>query len=320
MHKRIVLVTGASGFIGRALLRALEADGQHVRIAVRRPLPASDAQRDTTLIGDISGDTDWRAAVAGVDTIVHLAGLAHVEKGSVQAASGGHHRVNAEGTEALAKAAVAAGVRRFILASSIGVNGTNSGAHPFKPNDPPNPSNAYGESKRDAEVRLRTVAEHSSMSWVVVRPPMVYGAEAPGNFARLARIARTGIPLPVGASTARRAFVAVDNLTDLIQRLVTSPAAANQTFLVRDALQPTVGELIGMIGQAIGKPSRVVSVSPVLVKGALSAIGRGDDYERLFAPLEIDMSDTTERLGWTPPISLQEGLRRALTASPAAKT
>lgn len=313
MRNRVVLVTGASGFIGRALTVALEAEGVRVRRALRRSPSGVGTSSDCVIVGDISITTDWHEAVTGVDTIIHLAALAHISEGSAGASHDAHHRINAGGTEALAKAAAAAGVRRFILLSSIGVNGTNSGPKAFTALDAPKPMNAYGRSKLAAEEILRTVAEGSGMEWVIVRPPMVYGAEAPGNFARLARIARTGIPLPVGASRARRAFVAVDNLIALIKTLMTHTEAANHTFLVRDEEQPTVGELLKMIGKVIEKPPRLLSVPPTWVKGALSAIGRGEDFERLFAPLEIDMRDTVQRLGWIPPISMSEGLRRALS-------
>jgi nucleoside-diphosphate-sugar epimerase len=314
MPNGIVLVTGASGFIGRALAQALAESGWRVRTSVRHAATAVPSG-DVVSVGEISGATDWRAAVAGVDAVVHLAGLAHVAETTEAAAHGAHYRINAEGTESVAKAALAAGVRRFILASSIGVNGTNSTDHAFTAADQPNPVNAYGQSKLAAEQRLRSVANGSAMEWVIVRPPMVYGPEAPGNFARLARLSKSGIPLPVGKAEARRAFVAIDNLNSLFATLLVHPAAANRTFLVRDAEQPTVGELIDLIGKVIDRKPRVLNVPPHLVKMALTAIGRGEDYERLFAPLEIDMTETTQLLGWSPPISMQEGLRRALGGS-----
>lgn len=313
MQDGLIVVTGANGFVGRNLVRTLDAEGYRVRRIVRNH-SSERCTADVVAVGDISGDTYWNDAVTGAQTIVHLAGLAHVDQPDENTTKELYYRINAEGTQSLAKAAIKAGVRRFILVSSIGVNGPSSVALPFTASDEPRPANAFARSKAVAEVLLREAAEHTGMEWTVLRPPMIYGPDAPGNFARLAKLAKTGLPMPVGASTARRGFVAIDNIVDLMKTLITHPAAANRLFLVRDNEQPTIGELIEMICSAIGQRSRVVAVSPRLVKLTLSTLGRSQDYERLFAPLEIDISSTTEVLNWTPPVPMQHALSMALSS------
>jgi nucleoside-diphosphate-sugar epimerase len=212
----------------------------------------------------------------------------------------------------VAAQAAVAGARRFIFISSVGVNGAETYARPYLATDEPRPQSAYAVSKHEAELRLLALAAETGMEVVVIRPPLVYGPGAPGNFGKLMRWLMRGIPLPLGAvTTNRRSFVALDNLIDLIIACIDHPAAANQTFLVSDGEDLSTTDLLRRLSQAMNAPARLLPVPPALLKLGAEWMGKSDMAQRLLASLQVDMTYTCETLGWTPPISVDEGLRRA---------
>jgi nucleoside-diphosphate-sugar epimerase len=210
-------------------------------------------------------------------------------------------------------------VRRFILISSALVHGEASPGRPFAESDSPSPQSPYARSKLGSEARLAEVARAGALQWVILRPPMVYGAGAAGNFRRLVSLVRAGLPLPLGAATAPRSFIGIDNLADAIVRCVAHPHATNQVFLVGDAETTSTADLACRIAGVLGRRVRLPRVSPALLHAASWLTGRTRDYHRLFDPLELDSSLIRRRLDWSPPVSLDEGLRRALAPLVAAR-
>jgi nucleoside-diphosphate-sugar epimerase len=264
------------------------------------------------VVASIDGSTDWHDALAGCDAVVHLAARVHVMTETTADPLNEFRRVNVQGTLNLARQAAAAGVRRFVFVSSIKVNGeaTQPGA-PFTADDAPTPLDAYGVSKMEAEQGLREIARQTGMEVVIIRPPLVYGPGVKANFATMMRWLKRGVPLPLGAIHNQRSLVALDNLVDLIVTCLTHLAAANQTFMVSDGEDVSTTELLRRMGQAMGHPARLVPVPASWLKVAVGLLGKGDVAQRLCGSLQVDISKTRELLGWTPPVSLDEGLRRA---------
>jgi len=307
-----VLVTGATGFLGRAAAEALARAGHDVVRGARIAPAAAPAGKAWISYGDIGRETQWDGLLAGIDSIVHLAGLAHLPDASAAAVAETFARVNAEGTARLARAAARAGVRRFILVSSALVHGEASPGRPFTEADAPTPQSPYTRSKLESETRLAEVARAGALQWVVLRPPMVYGAGAAGNFRRLVNLVRTGLPLPLGAATAPRSFISIDNLADAIVCCVAHPRAAHQVFLVSDAETTSTADLVRRIAGVLGRRVWLPRISPALLHAASRLAGRTRDYHRMLDPLELDSSLIRGRLDWSPPMSLDEGLRRAV--------
>lgn len=303
-----VLVTGANGFVGRALMSALRDGGLDFRAAVRsadRRPPAAEF----VAVGDLGPRTDWRNALAGVDRVVHLAGRAHVRSPGDDDA---FQRVNAEGTAGLARAAAAAGVRRFILLSTVGVHGARSPKdRPLTEESPIAPVGPYARSKWEGEESLRAIAGASGMEWVALRPPLVYGPGAPGNFARLLRWARSGFPIPLGALTARRSFVFVGNLASAVLRALQHPRAANRPFLVSDGADLSTGDLLRAL-RAAGVPLRLVSIPAGPLRLLARWVGRAGEFGKLADPLELDIGAIRRALEWRPPWTVTEGLARSV--------
>jgi nucleoside-diphosphate-sugar epimerase len=305
-----ILVTGATGFLGRAAAEALARAGHDVRRGAR-VLPAGGAEAWTGY-GEVGPDTCWEDALAGVDVVVHLAGLAHLPDETAAAAADTFARVNVEGTARLAAAAVGSGVRRLVLMSSALVHGQASPGRPFLEDDAPAPETPYARSKLDSETRLMEAARGSALEWVVLRPPMVYGPGARGNFRRLVQLVRASVPLPLGAATAPKSFIGIDNLADAVVRAVEHPRAANQVFLVADAETTSTVGLVRHIAAALQQRVWTPYVPPALLRGVLAALGRTRDVQRLFDPLELNTSRIRALLDWSPPVSLAEGVRRAV--------
>ncbi len=305
-----LLVTGATGFVGRAVCAELAQRKHHVHRAVRR-LAGSGGQYFE--LGDIYPATNWAGALEDVDAVVHLAARVHVVHESAENPLEEFRKVNVAGTQHLASAAAASGVKRFVYLSSIGVNGALTVfGKPFSETDNPNPHNAYALSKWEAEQGLLRIAAETGMEVVIIRPPLVYGYKAPGNFAALTRAVRRGWPLPLGAVHNQRSLVALDNLVDFIVTCITHPQAANQTFLVSDGQDLSTTELVRGIAQAAGVPSRLLPVPVWALQAGASLLGKGDAVQRMCGDLQIDMSKVRSLLGWVPPVSVAEGLRRAM--------
>lgn len=304
-----VLVTGGTGFVGRAVLAALARTGVSARAAVRRA-PAKALDVETVVVGELSSHTKWDQALQGVTTIIHLAARAHVTRHEGNNALSLYRAVNADATRVLAAQACRAGVRRFVFVSSIKVNGeeTTLGA-PFKADDAPAPIDAYGISKREAEDELRKLASETGIEVVVIRPPLVYGPGVKANFHSMMRWLNTGIPLPLGAVPNKRSLVALDNLVDLLVTCTSHPAAANQTFLASDGEDLSTTELLSRTGLAMGKPARLIPMPVSMLTTGAILLGRTEIARRLCGSLQVDISKTRELLGWVPPVSVDEALR-----------
>lgn len=305
-----VLVTGASGFIGRALVAELHARGRQVISAVRA---ASSNRSNEVVVGEIGPQTDWSGIMRDVEVIVHAAGRAHVPREAANDVLSEFRRVNVEGSRRLALQAAEFGAKRIVFISSIGVMGNDTdGRAPFSVDDVPAPKEHYAVSKLEAEIALRQVADQASIEVVVVRPPLVYGAMAPGNFARLLRLIRSGWPLPFGAVENCRSFVSLGNLVDLLVRCADMPIAAGQTFLAADGQDISTPELLRKLAAAMGQPIRLIPVPVSVLRLAGRVSGRRDELERLICSLRIDIRHTCETLDWIPPLDLEESLRRAV--------
>jgi UDP-glucose 4-epimerase len=309
----MILITGATGFVGSALAKKLADSGNvDVRAAVRRTGDGLPSEINRTQVGDLLPDTDWSKSLSGVRVVIHLAGRVHVMRESALDPLAEFRRVNVDGTLNLARQAASAGVRRFIFISSIKVNGeaTASGS-PFQATSKPAPRDPYGISKFEAELALRDVASHTGMEVVIIRPPLVYGPGVKANFESMMRWLQRGIPLPLGLIDNRRSLVALDNLVDLIRICIDHPSAANQTFLVSDGEDLSTPQLLRRMGHALGKPARLIPMPSVLLKIGAALAGKPDIAERLCGSLQVDISKTRELLAWTPPVSVNEGLRKA---------
>ncbi len=304
-----LLVTGADGFVGRAVCIELTQRNHNLNRVVRRLNGAGDGYFE---MGNIGSTTNWSGALEDVDAVIHLAARVHVIHEGAKNPLGEFRKVNVAGTMNLAKAAAASGISRFVYVSSVGVNGAqNVLGRPFSEADKPDPHNDYALSKWEAEQGLLRIAAETGMEVVIVRPPLVYGPDAPGNFGSLMRWLQRGVPLPLGAIHNQRSLVALDNLVDLIVTCLTHPAAANQTFLVSDGEDVSTTELLRRMGHAMGCPARLVPVPASWLKLAAAMVGKQDVAQRLCSSLQVDIAKTRQLLGWTPPLSLDEGLRRA---------
>ncbi len=301
-----VLVTGASGFIGGALVDRLLAEGVPTVAAVRRPLTGGRM----IAVGDIGPRTDWRAPLAGVDCVVHLAARVHVMDERAADPLAEFRKVNVDGSLALARQAVAAGVRRFIFVSSIKVNGEGTApGRPFAADDALAPADAYGISKLEAERSLLALAAEAGMQMVIIRPVLVYGPGVKANFRSMMSWLSKGVPLPLGAIHNRRSLVALDNLVNLILTCMNHPAAAGQVFLVSDGEDLSTTELLRRMGAALGRPARLQPVPAAWLDGAARLLGKGAVAQRLCGSLQVDIEKTRGMLGWTPPVTVDEALR-----------
>ena len=301
----MILVTGASGFVGRALCAELARRGLPYRAASR------EARAGFTQVGPLDEATDWSAAVGGVDRVVHLAARVHVMEERAADPLAEFRRANVAATLRLARQAAAAGVRRFVFASSIKVNGeATEPGHPFTADDPPRPQDPYGTSKLEAEQGLLALARETGMEVTVIRPPLVYGPGVQANFRSMLRWVRRGVPLPLGAVRNRRTLVALDNLVDLVIVCLEHPGAANQVLLAGDGEDLSTPELLRRVAAALGTRARLLPVPPALLMAAASVAGRGDMARRLCGSLQLDLGKTRQVLGWTPPVGVDEALAR----------
>lgn len=309
----MILVTGATGLVGREVMATAVRRGLEVRGAVRRT-PESVVEGAEYVFGaDLAPDSEWIAALAALDAVVHAAARVHVMNDMAGDPLAEFRRVNVAGTVNLARQAAAAGVRRFVFISSIKVNGErNVGGRPFRATDAAAPIDPYGISKHEAEEALRRVASETGLEVVIIRPPLVYGPGMKANFATLVRAVARGIPLPLGAVQNERSLIGLDNLVNFVITCITHPAAANEVFLVSDGEDLTTPGLIRRIGAALGRPARLISVPRWMLITGAAVIGKRDMARRLLDSLCMDTSKARTLLGWTPPVSVDEGLRRAV--------
>jgi nucleoside-diphosphate-sugar epimerase len=310
MTKR-VLVTGATGFVGKTLCGELADAGFVVRAALRSDRETPRGVGERVVVGDIGSRTEWRAALEGVDVVLHAAARAHV-LGDSPANADLYTESNARGTLRLAEAAASAGVQRLVFLSSIKVNGEDSGARLYRADDRPQPLDAYGRSKAQAEEGLREVSARTGLQIASIRSPLVYGPGVRANFRRLLQWVDGQRPLPLGSVRNRRSLVSVWNLCSLLTQALTHPAAAGRTWMVSDGEDLSTPELITRIGSAMRRRVTLLPVPVALLNVAGTLVGKGAEVKRLCGSLAVDIADTRADLGWAPPIPLSEGLQRTV--------
>ena len=308
-----ILVTGSTGFVGTALIERLIKDQFSISATVRNA-STNKFNSDVNLIdiGQLTSTLDWSHALWGVTTIVHLAARAHLTNDKSRSPLAEYRYINVDCCLNLARQAARAGVKRFIYVSSIKVNGefTMLGK-PFTAQDIPMPLDFYAISKYEAELGLRVIAEKFGIELVIIRPPLVYGPRVKANFLSMMNWLRRGIPMPLGGVTKnRRSFIFLGNLVDMILVCINHPAAANQTFLVSDDEDLSTAGLLELMAVALGRPSKLISVPATLITLGAKLLGRVDIAQRLCGSLQVDIKETKDLLGWSPPVSVDEGLRQ----------
>jgi nucleoside-diphosphate-sugar epimerase len=305
-----ILVTGGSGFVGSALIKRLLSEHRDI-LAVGRSdvnLPV-----ETVKVSSFSELGALGQRLGSVDVVVHCAARAHIMNDDTVDPLAEYRKVNVDGTLNVARHALEAGVKRFLFVSSIKVNGEHTPpGRPFTEEAAPAPEDPYGISKYEAERELQALCAETGMELVIIRPPLVYGPGVKGNFASMIRLMEKGLPLPLGAVRNKRSLVALDNLVDLIVTCVDSPAAANQVFLAADGQDISTTELLRNVANAMGKPARLLPVPSGLLMLGASLFGKKAVAKRLLGSLQVDISKARELLGWQPPVSVEEGLARAV--------
>lgn len=303
-----VLMTGASGFLGQALYQRLSEDGYSVT-ALARDAPTASGVPWV----QVSRYEDAGPLLAGQSCVVHLAARVHALKDAVVDPLRHFRKANVELTLDLARQAAQAGARRFIFISSIKVNGEETAAdQPFTAEDTPRPQDPYGVSKMEAEHALRDLAVQTGMEVVIIRPPLVYGPKVRANFEALIRAVANGVPLPLKGIQNKRSLVGLDNLVDLIATCIDQPSAANQTFMVSDGEDMSTPDLIRRLAKAMHRPGRLFFLPFMSLQIGARLTGKLSALQRLCGNLQVDISNTQSQLGWKPPISVDEGLRRAV--------
>jgi len=307
-----ILITGVNGFVGSALCMEAVARGFDVRGATRNVCD-SPIGFENIAVGDINADTEWHSALLNCDVVIHLAARVHIMSETVDDSLSEFRLVNTTGTECLARCAATSGVKRLVYVSSIKVNGEETSDDvAFCEQDQPNPQEAYGISKWEAEQALHRVAAETGMEVVIVRPPLVYGPGVKGNFAQMLRVVTMGIPLPFAGVKNQRELIYVGNLVDALITCATHPAAAGNTYLVGDGESVSTPYLLRGLAKAIGVSSRVFAWPVGLLKLMGALLGKADQVERLFGSLQVDSSKIRRELGWEPPYRLQEGLNKTV--------
>ncbi|MDI2140544.1 MULTISPECIES: SDR family oxidoreductase [unclassified Pseudomonas] len=314
MSSKIFLVTGGSGFVGRALIERLSVTPECSVVAPVRgaviPLPPGAR---SVPCASLESPQDWSAALNGVECVIHAAARVHVMKEAAADPLAAFRLVNVDGTLNLARQAAAAGVGRFVFISSIKVNGeVTTPGHPFTADDLPAPVDPYGVSKLEAEQALQVLAAETGMELVIIRPVLVYGPGVKANFLSMMRWLYRGVPLPFGAVGNRRSLVAIDNLVDLIMTCAEHPGAANQIFLASDGEDLSTTQLLRKLAVAMGRHAHLLPVPVSVMNGVATVLGRRALSQRIFASLQVDISKNRRLLNWVPPVALDRAL--AMTA------
>ena len=313
MNPRL-LVTGANGFVGNAICKQAVRKGHAVNGTIRIDGDVPN-HFEPFMVSNINGLTEWGIALRDVNAVVHLAARVHVMHETKADPLAAFRIVNVEGTLNLARQAAAFGVKRFVFVSSVKVNGESTlPGRAFTETDVSNSQDAYGQSKYEAEQGLLKVSANTGMEVVIIRPPLVYGPGVKANFAALMRVVQRGWPLPLGAVHNQRSLVAMDNLVDFIFTCITNPLAANQTFFVSDGQDLSTTDLVRGMARAAGVTVRLLPVPVWALQTGASLLGKRDAIQRLCGNLQVDISKARSLLGWDPPVSVDEGLRRSLAA------
>lgn len=309
-----IAIVGASGFIGSRLIADFNANGTATIAISRRP--TEPASLGTAIaVADYRDRNRMRDALQGADCVVLLAGRAHVLKDRVADPMEAFRTANRDTAVAVAEAAADAGVRRIVFISSIGVNGAETFGRPFSASDTPDPTTPYSCSKLEAEKALQAIAARRDIELTVVRPPMVYGRDAPGNFGLLLRLLRCQLPLPLGATRNRRSFVAIENLTSFLKSCCAHDRAAGQTFLISDGEDLSTTELLQLLGEGLRVRPILLPFPPKLMRWMCDFSGRSALGQRLFGSLEIDSAAARSTLNWRPPLSPNQALLNCCSES-----
>ena len=310
-----LLLTGASGFLGSRLVKAFEfAPGIDLTATIRRPVEMRAAK--TIIVQELDANTDWSKALKSQNVVIHAAARAHIMTDDAADPMLEYRRTNVDGTLNLACQAAATGVKRFIFLSSIKVNGEETKVgRPFDADDMVNPLDNYGISKAEAEKGLLKISSDTGMEVVIIRPPLVYGPNVKGNFAKLSALIVKGVPLPLAMVRNQRSFVAIDNLVDLVITCVKHPKAANQIFLASDGHDLSTPELLNGMAKAMGETIKLFPLPSSLISLGAAMIGKSDEANRLLGSLQLDISKTRDVLDWSPVIDVEEGLRRCFDTS-----
>jgi len=305
--KKKFLVTGANGFIGKSLVKSLI--NYHVMCVVRK-YQDIEGSAHVIEIGPIQRYSKWKTILRGTDCVIHLAAVAHQKNHLTEISNVTLREINVNATIALANAAVEAGVRRFVYLSTIGINGNITYDVPFSEYDEPAPHSLYAVTKYEAENKLFELGKASGMEITVIRPPLVYGPNAPGNFGTLMKILNSRIPLPLGAVHNCRSLVGIDNLVSFIDLCISHPKAANQVFVVSDDEDISTTKLLERLGYYLNKPAVLVSVPSSILMFFAKILGKEKMSRQLLDNLQVDISKAKKILGWTPPVSFEIGLKK----------
>lgn len=305
-----VFVTGATGFVGSALIKRLLKEKANITAAVLPDENTNHLPPEVVriVVEPLSGTSDYSSVMQHIDCVIHLAARVHIMKETATEPLQEFRKVNLHGTLRLAQHAAEAGVKRFVFMSTIGVNGNITSNKAFSEDDTPAPHNSYSVSKLEAEIGLREISAKTGMEVIIVRAPLVYGPGNPGNFLSLLRLVNKGIPLPFASVHNQKSFLYVDNLADALVCCATHPRAAGQTFLVSDGEDISTPKLIRQLAIALDRPSRLIPFPPPLMRLAGKLTGKSSAVERLLGSLVVDSSKIRRELGWQPPFTMEQGL------------
>lgn len=311
-----ILITGATGFVGGSLVQRLLELEFEVTAVLRKAIRDVDCRVSFFQVEDFPATQEWRRVAEGHEVVIHCAARVHIMNDESTDPLAVFRKVNVGGTLNLARQAAEAGVKRFIFISSIKVNGEETECgKPYAADDTPAPIDPYGISKLEAEQGLLALAAETGMEVTIIRPVLVYGPGVKGNFASMINLVEKGIPLPLGSIHNKRSLVGIDNLVDLIVRCIDHPAAANQVFLAGDGEDLSTTQLLRSVAKAMGRPSRLIPVPAIVLQLGATVLGKKAVAQRLLGSLQVDISKTRHLLDWTPPVSVDEGLKRCFSIS-----
>jgi nucleoside-diphosphate-sugar epimerase len=306
-----ILITGCTGFVGKALFDSLKNTEFQINIAYRNNKSISTENIESFEVGEIDSKTDWSKALKKTDCVIHCAGRAHVFKELKNESLDIYRRINVEGTINLAEQAAANGVRRFIFLSSVKVNGERTvESSCFKYDDTPKPVDAYSISKWEAEKGLQEISKKTGLEIVIIRAPLIYGPGVKGNLKRLIKLVKSGIPLPLGLVKNHRSLIGIDNLIDIIIKCISHPKAARKTFLVCDGEDVSTSNLLKLIASSMGRSVIIFPIPLFLLKFFGFILRRDSEVERLTGSLQIDNSFIKKTLNWKPKVNLEVGISK----------